>query len=298
MRAASGARGARGVRAAVLALAMLAATCLAMPALAVDLPAPAELARRLAAGPATGASGPATAAATAKATAAVTVTVLEPHLMRDGRMPEVRYLGVPADAALTAVLGPGWRMPGQELEFRALDGFVSRIPVERFAQHRAWLVHARADGRPFQVDNHLQGERQVPLGPYYLVWDNRASKALQAEGGALWPYQVASVSVGPSSTRALLPDGLAARYADAADLARTHCLSCHRIRGYGGDKMPLDLDVVVRGYDAAAWQRWLLAPAAVRPGTTMPALAEGMSADERAAIAQRLYDYLRALPPR
>nr|WP_297380020.1 hypothetical protein [uncultured Roseateles sp.] len=288
MRALLSARGARGARAVVLALAMLAATCIAMPALAVDLPAPAELARRLAAGPATGASGPATA----------TVTVLEPHLMRDGRMPEVRYLGVPADAALTAVLGPGWRAPGQELEFRALDGFVSRIPVERFAQHRAWLVHARADGRPFQVDNHLQGERQVPLGPYYLVWDNRASKALQAEGGALWPYQVASVSVGPSSTRALLPDGLAARYADAADLARTHCLSCHRIRGYGGDKMPLDLDVVVRGYDAAAWQRWLLAPAAVRPGTTMPALAEGMSADERAAIAQRLYDYLRALPPR
>ncbi len=295
MRTASSARAARAV---VLSLAMAAAACIATTAAAVDLPAPADLARRLAAGTSTDTSTGGSTGASRPAAAAVTVTVLEPHLMRDGRMPEVRYLGVPADAALTALLGPGWRAPGQELEFRALDGFVSRIPVERFAQHRAWLVHARADGRPFQVDNHLQGERQVPLGPFYLVWDNRASKALQAEGGALWPYQVASVSVGPSSTRALLPDGLAARYADAADLARTHCLSCHRIRGYGGDKMPLDLDVVVRGYDAAAWQRWLLAPAAVRPGTTMPALAEGMSADERAAIAQRLYDYLRALPPR
>jgi len=261
----------------------LAAACVATMAAAVELPQPAQLTRQL------GAKGTA---------AEVTVTVLEPHLMRDGRMPEVRYVGVPADAALAAVLGKGWNAPGQELEFRALDGFVSRIPVERFAQHRAWLVHARADGQPFQVDNHLQGERQVPLGPFYLVWDNRASKALQAEGGALWPYQVASVSVGPSSTRALLPGDMAARYAGAADLARVHCLSCHRIRGYGGDKMPLDLEVVVKGYDAAAWKRWLLEPSAVRPGTMMSALAEAMPPAERAEIAQRLYDYLRALPSR
>ena len=260
----------------VLGIAALAA--IAMPAAAVELPKPAEL----------GASWG----------TPVTVTVREPHLMRDGRMPEIRYVGVPARTALSAVLGSHWQDPGQELEFRALDGFVSRIPVERFARHRAWLVFKRADGRPFEVDNHLQGERQVPLGPFYLVWDNRASKTLQAEGGAMWPYQVASVSVGPSSTRALLPGVLAVRYADAAELARTHCLSCHRVRGYGGDKMPLDLDVVVQGYDAAAWKRWLLTPAAVKPGTTMPALGEAMPPAEREAIAQRLYDYLRALPPR
>ena len=267
---------------AIAAAVAISCAGAALPAWAVELPTPAELGRQL---------GP-------RAGKAVTVAVLEPHLMRDGRMPEVRYVGFAADEVLTAVLGKGWRAPGQELEFRALDGFVSRIPVQRYAQHRGWLVHARADGRPFQVDNHLQGEQQVPLGPFYLVWDNRSSTALQAEGGALWPYQVASVSVGPSSTRALLPGDLAARYADAADLARTHCLSCHRIRGYGGDKMPLDLDVVVKGYDAAAWKRWLLAPAAVRPGTTMPALAEAMPAADRAAIAQRLYDYLQALPQR
>jgi mono/diheme cytochrome c family protein len=226
------------------------------------------------------------------------VTVLEPHLTRKGRMPEVRYVGFPADAALAKLLGPDWNAAGRELEFRALDGFVSRIPVERFAQHRAWLVIAREDGRPFQVDNHLQGEQQVPLGPFYLVWDNRRSKALQAEGGALWPYQVGAVSSGPSSTRALLPGGLARRYGAAADLARTNCLSCHRIRGYGGDKMPLDLDVAVKGFDAAAWRRWLLTPSAVRPGTTMPPLAEGRSEADRAAMAQQLYDYLRALPAR
>ncbi|ANH70805.1 hypothetical protein ABE85_21635 [Mitsuaria sp. 7] len=218
--------------------------------------------------------------------------------MHEGRMPEVRYVGFPADAVLTAVLGDGWRAPGQELTFRALDGFISRIPVERFTQHRAWLVHARADGTAFQVDNDKKGGPPVPLGPFYLVWDNRTSKAMQAEGGMQWPYQIVSVDIGPSSMRALMPAGVATTYADAAELARVHCLSCHRIRGYGGDKMPLDLDVVVKGYDAAAWKRWVLTPTAVRPGTAMPPLAEGLPEAERAAIAQRLYEYLRALPAR
>lgn len=247
----------------------------------VALPAPADLRAWMGSG---------------AGSAPVTVTVREPHLVRNGQMPEVRYVGHDATAVLTRLLGAGWRTPGQELEFRALDGFVSRIPVERFARYRAWLVVARADGAAFEVDNHLQGEREVPLGPYYLVWDNRASKALQAEGGALWPYQVASIGVGPSSLRALLPAGMPARFAQDAELARVNCLSCHRIRGYGGDKMPLDLAVVVRGYDAATWRRWLLEPAAVRSGTTMPPLAEGLPPAERAALAQRLYDYLRALP--
>ncbi len=279
-------------KAAIKNLAISVMMALAMSALAVELPKPAELGRQL------GRPAGAKPKANGGSGAPVIVPVLEPHLMRDGRMPEVRYVGFPANEALRTLLGPDWNAPGQELEFRALDGFVSRIPVERFAQHRAWLVYARADGRPFQVDNHLQGERQVPLGPFYLVWDNRASTALRAEGGALWPYQVAAVSVGPSSSGALLPGGMAAKYAGAAELARVHCLSCHRIRGLGGDKMPLDLDVVVKGYDAARWRRWLLEPAVVKPGTTMPALAEAMPLADREAIAQQLYDYLSALPPR
>lgn len=270
------------MKAVTLSLALLMGVAVAPAAWSLELPAPAVAREQL----------------SAAGISAEPVTVLEPHLARKGRMPEVRYVGFPANAALAQWLGADWNAAGRELELRALDGFVSRIPVERFAQHRAWLVIAREDGKPFQVDNHLQGEKQVPLGPFYLVWDNRRSKALQAEGGALWPYQVAAVSSGPSSTKALLPGDMAKRYGAAADLARTHCLSCHRIRGYGGDKMPLDLDVAVKGFDAAAWRRWLLTPSAVRPGTTMPALAEGRPDAERAAIARQLYDYLHALPPR
>ena len=268
-------------RARVIAAAIvLLGAWTTMPAHAVELPTPGALSRQLG----------------SRIGQPVTVAVLEPHLAHGGRMPEVRYVGYPADAVLTALLGAGWRSPGQELTFRAQDGFISRLPVERFAQHRAWLVHARSDGTAFQVDSDQKGGKPVPLGPFYLVWDNRTSTALQAEGGMQWPYQVVSVEVGPSSTRALLPAGLAPKYAEAAELARAHCLSCHRIRGYGGDKMPLDLDVAVQGYDRARWTRWLLTPASVRPGTAMPPMAEGLPAAERTVIAQRLYDYLRALP--
>lgn len=255
------------------------AAFMAWPAQALDLPPPAALRARLGQAPAA-------------------VSVLEPHLAVAGRMPTVDYLGFAAVPVLDLLLGPGWQRAGQEIEFRALDGFVSRVPVERFTRHRAWLVYARSDGQAFEVDNHLQGEKKVALGPYYLVWDNRHAKALQAEGGALWPYQVQQLAAKPSAKLALLPGTLAARHAAAAEAAQQYCLSCHQIRGHGGDKMPLDLSQVARGYDAARWRAWLLSPQTVRPGTTMPALPESMPLAEREALARRLLDYLKALPQR
>ncbi len=225
------------------------------------------------------------------------VTVVEPHLSRPGQPPvQVRYRGWPARVFLDRWLGKGWDLPDGELEFRAQDGFVSRVPVERFGRHQAWIVTARADGRPFQVDNHAQGEKQVPLGPYYLIWDNLAEPALQAEGGAVWPYQVITVRRTPSSRAALLPGDMAPRFAATAQALQTHCLSCHQVNGYGGDKMPLNLALRAREIDPARWRLWLLQPAQLKPGTTMPPLSEGLPEAEREALAQQLHDYLKALP--
>lgn len=224
------------------------------------------------------------------------VTVMEPHLSSPGKPVQVQYLGWPAGQILARWLGPAWDQGDAEIEFRALDGFVSRVPVERFRQHRAWIVTARADGRPFQVDNHAQGEKQVPLGPYYLVWDNLVEPALQAEGGAVWPYQVASLRRTPSSRAALLPGSLSPRYDAEAIALQTHCLSCHQVNGYGGDKMPINLALRARQIDAEHWRAWLLAPARVKPGTTMPPLSEGLPAAERESLVRRLHDYLKVLP--
>lgn len=240
---------------------------------------------------------PAPTVAVAQGPALAEVTVVEPHLSRPGQPPvQVRYRGWPARVFLDRWLGRGWDQADRELEMRALDGFVSRIPVARFHRHQAWVVVARVDGQPFQVDNHAQGEKQVPLGPYYLIWDNLAEPALQAEGGAVWPYQVASLRVTPSSEAALLPGDLRPRYASQARALQTHCLSCHQVNGYGGDKMPLNLALRAREIDAERWQQWLLKPAQLKPGTTMPPISEGLPERERAALAQQLHEYLKAVP--
>lgn len=260
--------------------ALLLAVC-SLAAEALTLPEPTALQRRMGKAP-------------------QVVTVVEPHLMVDGQQPQIAYRGFPARVVLARYLGAHWaRDREREIEFRALDGFVSRIPVARLLSHPAWLVFERADGQPFEVDNKLQGERAVPLGPYYLVWDNIAAPELIKEGGALWPYQVAAFSSQPSSRQALLPAGLKPdpeSWADAAALAQKFCLACHRVHGFGGDKMPLDLAERARRIDAASWRRWLLTPAEVRPGTSMPALPDTLPLAEREEIAERLHRYLNALP--
>jgi len=225
------------------------------------------------------------------------VTVIEPHLSRPGQDVRRSYRAYPAPAFLDELLGAAWRAkPDAEIEFRALDGFVSRIPVAQLLKFPAFLAFARTDGQPFQVDNHGQNERQVPLGPFYLIWDNIGSPQLRAEGGAQWPYQVAQISLRPSSQAALLPAGMAPRWTEQARAAQTYCLSCHQINGYGGDKMPLNLALRARQIEASQWQRWLLDPAALKPGTAMPPLPPGLPQAQRERLARQLRDYLLALP--
>ncbi len=165
-----------------------------------------------------------------------TIEVVEPHLSTQNLKTKVAYRGWPADAVLDHLFGADWRKAGRDVEFRALDGYVSRIPAERFGEYSAYLVF-ESPGRPgFTVDNPPQNETSVPLGPFYLVWDNIRHPGPLAEGATYWPYQVSEVLVSDTGMKALLPGDMAERYAEDAALARKHCLNCHRINGYGGDK--------------------------------------------------------------
>lgn len=160
-------------------------------ALAADLPPPAE-------------------AAALSGTDSVTIEVRNPHLGLGADAPLSNFRGFPAAAMLDALLGAGWRGttasaagdrpvdPGgvvRLLEFRAADGYVSTIPAAQFLRHRAWLVYARADGADFVTDNVYLGKRNLPLGPWYLVWDNIGAPELIPLGDHYWPYQVVEVSV-------------------------------------------------------------------------------------------------------
>lgn len=226
----------------------------------------------------------------------VIVEVIEPHLSSRDRLVKADYVGYLADEVLDVLFGARWKEERGEVEFHALDGYVSRIPVERFKKFRAYLVYERRGQSEFMVDNITQNEKRVPLGPYYLVWDNIAAPELIADGGSYWPYQVTSVILSTIGTTALLPGALAQGYRDHAALATKYCLSCHQINGYGGEKRPTDLVSSVKSMTEAAFRRWVLSPDEVKPGTTMPALPAMMPEAERQAIAGKLYDYLQAMP--
>lgn len=225
------------------------------------------------------------------------LSVVEPHLSTVDKPVRVEYLGWPAEVVLDSVLGAAnWRKPDVDVEFRALDGYVSRIPAERFTQYQAYWVVERVGHASFTVDNLKQNEKAVALGPYYLVWDNIRSPELVAEGGSFWPYQVAEVKVSTARLQALLPGQMAERFkGPAADLQK-HCLNCHQVNGFGGDKRPTNLAQEVRKLSDAEFMAWVLDPHRVKPGTTMPPLADAMPQADRQALANRLLGYLRAVP--
>lgn len=229
---------------------------------------------------------------------AAVVRVVEPHLSDRQRQVQVDYRGWPAEAVLDALFGNDWRAPGLDVEFRALDGYVSRIPAERFGRHRGWLVYERADRAAFSVDNLQQNQKNVALGPWYLVWDNLRDPELLPEGGTYWPYQVTQVLLSRARVDALLPPGIAPGHEEGAALAQKYCLSCHRVNGHGGDKAPADLARTAKALPPADFLRWVLQPSQVKPGTTMPGLPDAMSESERRAVAQVLLDYLAAVPVR
>ena len=224
------------------------------------------------------------------------VPVYEPHLSVGDRHVTIEYVGFRAVDVLRSLFGKDWQRQGETVEFRALDGYVSRIAVSRFIEEKAFLVFARKDGKPFTVDNIAQNQEDVPLGPYYLVWDNVSSPALLKEGAGKWPYQVKEVNLVTLSDRALLPKGLEPRFRGGARLAKTHCLSCHKVNGFGGEKFEGNLARIAKEMSRPEFIRWVLNPSSIREGTTMPPLSDRLAEPERQRIANALFRYLAAVP--
>jgi mono/diheme cytochrome c family protein len=244
---------------------------------AAELPSPEVLQQRMGANP-------------------ITISVYEPHLSVGGNNVTIDFVGYPAIDVMAVIFGEDWREEAGTIEFRALDGFVSHIDVARLQPGKAYVVFARRDQSDFSVDNKLQNETKVALGPYYLVWDNVANPELLAESVLNWPYQISEVALVNLSDEALLPAGLDARFHEGAELAKTHCLSCHQINGYGGEKYEGNLSEVAKRFAEADFVDWVLAPSSVKTGTTMPALSQRLPESERQRIAKALYDYLSHVP--
>lgn len=252
-------------------------TVSAIAAGAVDLPAPDELEKQGGARP-------------------LSLTVIEPHVSVDGKPVRVTYYGFPVDALLTQWFGDRWRTPAAEIVFEAADGYRSVIGGSMLSSHRALLATKRADGLPFEVDNPAQHQQRVPLGPYYLVWDNLENAQLQARGTQGWPYQIVRILLQDATDDVrLIPAGASEHARSGLGATKDHCLSCHRIRGVGGDKFPVPLEQTLCRWSDADLGAFIAEPGRFRPGSAMPGLDIREDSTVRADMIGRIVSYLAAL---
>lgn len=257
----------------MLALALMLSLVCVTPVLSADVPSPAQMTNQLSVAP-------------------VKVTVAEPHFGAQRRS----YVAFPARLVLNRVLGENWNAPGAVIRFKALDGYASVIPAAELAGPDAFLAFGMADGSPFTVNNALQNETDIPLGPWYLVWDNIRNPALLKDGAVIWPYQVSQVEVAEAGDEQLFPVGLDERYRAGGKLVQVNCITCHKVNGYGGDKLAINLAEVVKGKTREAFLKWVLSPRAVKPDTTMPGLSPEWPEPQRQQTAEAIYDYLVHVP--
>lgn len=222
----------------------------------------------------------------------VEIEVVEPHLIDGKNQPHVVYLGYSVEKVFRVIFGVEWKTAATNIEFRALDGYVSRIPTERFDQHHAYLVFAKSNAREFKMNNLMQHERDVALGPYYLVWDNIHHSELITVGGTYWPYQVNEILMSQSSAQGLVPGE---KSHHPLELEK-YCLSCHQVNGFGGSKTSFDLAEQTKILGEEKFLAWVLNPSSIRPDTKMPAINEHIPETERRAIAKKLFEYLNELP--
>ena len=136
-------------------------------------------------------------------------------------------------------------------------GATQRRP--RFGRQVETIACARRAPGPRRA-RRLRSKTDVPLGPWYLVWDNISNPALLAEGASNWPYQVHEVNLVSLSESALAPDGLAADLREGAGLAKRYCQQCHKVNGFGGEKFPGNLATLARVRSEPEFIRWVLHP--------------------------------------
>jgi len=226
----------------------------------------------------------------------VEIAVIEPHAKCYQDNHPVTFVGIPLRKVLGHYYADAWKGSDREIHFVARDGYLAVIKADDARENEGYLTFARADGKPFVVDNDLQNERNVPLGPFYLVWDNLKNGALQKKKSYAWPYQVVGIRLESASIyQNLLPADASASVRDGFEAYKKYCLSCHQINGTGGTKNEADMKQLVHGKSRNDLRAWISDPQKVRCSTTMPAIDTGLDKVEQDRIVDRIIDFLEAL---
>ena len=219
------------------------------------------------------------------------ITVWEPNEDKN-----VTYECFDAAKLFAAVYGDQWKQIDEVL-FTCVDGYQPVLPMDRFNRHAGYLVYRRLDQTAFNVQIRFENKKDVPLGPFYLVWNNLHSDELRAEGASGWPYQVVGVDLVNFADRfpGLSPPKDASDKAKKGFIAfRENCMACHTVNGEGGNKAPeLNYPMNVTEYLSDEWiRKWLMDPRSVRYNATMPGFAAHPNPD---ALVDDVLAYLKTM---
>jgi mono/diheme cytochrome c family protein len=226
----------------------------------------------------------------------VDIKVIELHESGKEKTNAVTYTGIPLDVLLQYLYPKQWKTFEGEIYFYALDGYFSIVDAEKARQGDAYMTFARADGQPFTVDNRNQPGQDIPLAPFYLVWDNLKKPELLTSNAYAWPYQVFSIElVSDAMLKSLLPEGASAAVEAGFDGYKNNCLSCHKIDGFGGNKFGMDIRQSIKGRSREELYEWIDAPSAINKFTTMPPFNPGVTGENRKQLINLIIDYLQAI---
>ena len=223
------------------------------------------------------------------------VRVFEPYEER-----EVEFLALPLAAVLDSVYGADWRKD-DELLFTCRDGYQPTVPVARVLAHQAWLAFERPNAPAFAIHKFESGRHQdVPIGPFYLIWENVKDAQVRAEGDYGWPYQLVGVELIRSRDRfprMAPPVSAPVQVQQGFALFRIHCSRCHTVNGEGGNVGPeLNAAASPAGRRDPTWLRaWIADPERVAPGTRMEPLNPALP--DRDAVIASIIAYLQAIAP-
>ena len=166
----------------------------------------------------------------------VAIKVIELHEADEHKTNTVTYTGIPLETLLQYLYPKTWKTFDGEIYFYALDGYLSIVNAQTAREGEAYMVFARADGQPFTVDVKSQQENDVPLAPFYLVWDNLKDPDLLRSNSYAWPYQVFRMELVSDTLlqQSLLPANATPEVQAGFEAYKKNCLNCHTINGFGG----------------------------------------------------------------
>jgi len=196
-----------------------------------------------------------------------------------------RYRACP----LAAVLAVGFAMPAERLEgedvlFRALDGYVKPSSLARVREDGGFVAFGEAEG---SGGFSKMGRQQLDPGPFYVVWTKPAQRDTHVYP---WPYQLASIELGSLAREFphTAPTGVASDAPAWRGFAifRAECIACHSVNREGGTVGP-DLNLpqsIVEYRPAEQLKAYIRNPATFRYGN-MPSHEHLSAADLDALVA-------------